>query len=93
MKTQQIIAYDTTDDDCNGVDLITILKCVSTVLPVSTVIPITRSRAIEEVMLVATTTATTTEVMNSSSRKQLHRGQTSMIWKKSKSRLIPELED
>ena len=28
MKTQQIIAYDTTDDDCNGVDLITILNCV-----------------------------------------------------------------
>ena len=24
MKTQQIIAYDTTDDACNGVDLITI---------------------------------------------------------------------
>ena len=28
MKTQQIIAYDTTDDDCNGVDLITILNFV-----------------------------------------------------------------
>ena len=28
MKTQQIIAYDTTDDDCNGVDLITILNYV-----------------------------------------------------------------
>ena len=27
MKTQQIIAYDTTNDDCNGVDLITILNC------------------------------------------------------------------
>ena len=27
MKTQQIIAYDTTDDACNGVDLITILNC------------------------------------------------------------------
>ena len=27
MKTQQIIAYDTTEDDCNGVDLITILNC------------------------------------------------------------------
>ena len=28
MKTQQIIAYDTTDDDFNGVDLITILNYV-----------------------------------------------------------------
>ena len=28
MKTQQIIAYDTTDDDCNGVDLITIFNFV-----------------------------------------------------------------
>ena len=27
-KTQQIIAYDTTDDDCNGVDLITIFNFV-----------------------------------------------------------------
>ena len=28
MKRQQIIAYDTTDDDCMGVDLITILNFV-----------------------------------------------------------------
>ena len=28
MKTQQIIAYDTTDDNCNGVDLITIFNYV-----------------------------------------------------------------
>ena len=29
MNTQQIIAYDTTVDDCNGVDLITILNYVT----------------------------------------------------------------
>ena len=38
------------------------MQGVSTVLPVSTATLITRSRAMEEVMLVATTTATTSEV-------------------------------
>ena len=28
MKTQQIIDFDTTDDDCNGVDLITVFNYV-----------------------------------------------------------------
>ena len=28
VKTQQIIACDTTDEDCNGCDLITVFNCV-----------------------------------------------------------------
>ena len=67
MKTQQIIACDTTDEDCNGVDLITVFNyvmdagCIDSIACIDSDV-ITRSRAIEEVMLVATTTATTTEV-------------------------------
>ena len=61
VKTQQIISCDTTDDDCNGVDLITVFNYVMDA-GVSSATLITRSRAIEEVMLVATTAATTTEV-------------------------------
>ena len=58
---------DTTDDDCNGVDLITVFNYVMDAGCIVSIACIdsdagTRSRAMEEVILVATTTATTTEV-------------------------------
>ena len=63
MKTQQIIACDTTDEDCNGCDLITVFNYVMDAWCVVSIACIdSDADYLEEVMLVATTTATTTEV-------------------------------
>ena len=67
VKTQQIIVCDTTDEVCNGVDLITVFNYVMDAGRIDSIAGIDsdadyRSRTIEEVMLVATTTAATSEV-------------------------------
>ena len=71
MKTQQIIACDTTDDDCNGCDLITVFNCVMDAGSIDNIDCINSDAdypesAMEEMVVVATTTdittATTTEV-------------------------------
>ncbi len=65
VKTQQIIHCDATDDDCNGIDLITnmwLMQGVSSGLPVSTVTLSTRSREMNEMVVIATAMATTTDM-------------------------------
>ena len=67
VKTQQIIVCDTNDEVCNGVDLITVFNYVMDAGLIDSIACIDsnadyRSRAMEEVMQVATSTGTTSEV-------------------------------